>query len=185
MTAAELEKLRFPIGPFLEPETQEVKDRAGWVKSIASFPAQLEKLCGDLSDEQLAWRYRPAGWSIRQLVHHCADSHMNALIRFKLALTETKPTIKPYEEAAWAELADAQMPVAPSLHLIEALHSRWIRLLVSMDEAAFSRTLIHPEHQKEFSLHQMLANYAWHGEHHLAHVRLALDFKEKFGKEII
>ena len=123
-----------------------------------------------LTEERLDTPYRPEGWTVRQVVHHVPDSHMNAYVRFKLALTESAPAIKGYEEARWAELEDTQrVPVEVSLALLAALHTRWVALLQSMPEADFQRTLVHPEHGVR-TLDQMLATYAWHGPHHVAHV---------------
>lgn len=184
MEPSALLKLRFPIGPFALPDTETPEDRAEWLSSLGTFPARLRKETDGLTDEQLAWRYRPGGWNIRQLIHHCADSHMNALIRFKLALTESKPTIKPYDEAAWVELADAKMPVQISLNLLDALHAHWVRLVIAMSDEDFKRSIFHPEHQQSFSLHQLLAHYSWHGEHHLAHVQQAIEAAGRYGLKI-
>jgi uncharacterized damage-inducible protein DinB len=124
-----------------------------------------------LSREQLETPYRPGGWTIKQVVHHVPDGHMNAYTRFKLALTENEPTIKPYEEDKWAELPDSQrVPIDVSLDLLDALHTRWVTLLGAMDAADFTRTLRHPEHNRIMTLGQLLALYAWHGRHHVAHI---------------
>jgi uncharacterized damage-inducible protein DinB len=124
-----------------------------------------------LSREQLDTRYRPGGWTVKQVVHHVPDSHLNAYTRFKLALTEDEPTIKPYDEAAWAELPDSQqVPIDVSLTLLESLHGRWVSLLRSMKAADFRRGLRHPEHDRVLTLGQMLALYAWHGRHHVGHI---------------
>jgi hypothetical protein len=123
-----------------------------------------------LSSEQLDRPYRPGGWTTRQVVHHVPDSHMNALVRFKLALTEDQPTIKPYDEARWANLPDAALPIEASLELTDALHRRWVALLESMSARDFQRTFAHPE-AGVLRLDQWLAQYAWHGRHHVAHVR--------------
>ena len=123
-----------------------------------------------MSEQQLLTPYRDGGWTIAQVVHHLADSHLNSYIRFKLALTEDNPTIKPYDEAAWAMLADSRMPIDSSLQLLESVHARWVTLLRSMKEADFARTYVHPEHGKTFTLWGVLGMYAWHGRHHTAHV---------------
>lgn len=124
-----------------------------------------------LSDAQLDTPYRPEGWTIRQVVHHCADSHMNAIIRLKLALTEEKPVIKPYFEDRWAELVDGKsLPIEPSLKILEGVHKRWVLLLENLTASQFQRTFVHPELGTEFSLAVATANYAWHCEHHLAHI---------------
>jgi len=166
-----LDSLKFPIGKFEAPKilTQELID--GYVKDIETFPARLKQEVKDLSDSQLDTPYRPDGWTIRQVVNHCADSHMNSLIRFKLALTEEEPTIKPYYEERWAELADSRtMPIAPSLLLLEGLHQRWTVLLRSLSSEDLQKTFIHPEHGKRFRLDENIGVYAWHGNHHLAHI---------------
>jgi uncharacterized damage-inducible protein DinB len=162
---------RYPIGKYqrVKDVTPEMRRRA--IGEIAVAPAKLREAVVDLSDEQLEMPYREGGWRVRQLVHHVADSHMNAYVRFKLALTETAPTIKPYEEKDWAELADAKtLPVAVSLGLLDALHERWVVLLRAMKEADFARTFVHPEQTGAQTVDWMLFLYAWHGRHHVAHV---------------
>lgn len=168
-----LEQLKYPIGKFQKPITITEKTLAQWIADIAEFPSKLKNEVSKLTDGELDRPYRRGGWTIRQVVHHCADSHMNSLIRFKLALTEEVPTIKPYKEDQWAQLSDAQMPVAPSLQLLEALHSRWVNLLSSLTEQELSRCYYHPEQQKEIDLKTTIGLYAWHCNHHLAHVRQA------------
>ena len=139
-----------------------------------SAPATLRALTAGRSDVELDTPYRPQGWTVHQVVHHVPDSHMNALIRFKLALTEDTPTIKPYDEARWAQLPDAtQTPVDVSLALLDALHRRWVVVLRAMSPTDFERSFMHPEHGRTMSLDQALALYAWHGTHHLGHVRQA------------
>ncbi|MCL4155517.1 UNVERIFIED_CONTAM: hypothetical protein GTU68_024152 [Idotea baltica] len=167
--------MRFPIGEFELPAQLSQSSREECMDTIASFAADIHSLTTRLNDTELAKTYRPDGWNIRQLVHHCADSHMNAFIRFKLALTEDKPSIKPYEEARWAELSDTlNMPIDDSLAIIKGVHSRWSVLLNTMDTADFERVYIHPEHGQLFRLDQALANYDWHCKHHLAHINIAL-----------
>jgi uncharacterized damage-inducible protein DinB len=166
--------LRYPIGEFkwTEPasEEQSAKDRVGYIDIVAKTPADMRAAVRDLSPEQLDTRYRPEGWTVRQLVHHVPESHMNAYIRFKLALTENQPPIKPYDEAKWAELPDNKVtPIEVSLQLLTALHSRWVDTLQSMQPSDFGRTLYHPE-RGVLSLNQMLGLYAWHSAHHLAHI---------------
>jgi uncharacterized damage-inducible protein DinB len=141
------------------------------IAAIAETPGLLRGAVRGLSPDQLGTPYRPGGWTVKQVVHHVPDSHLNAYTRFKLALTEDEPTIKPYNEAAWAELPDSRkVPIDVSLDLLDALHLRWVAVLRSMDPADFNRTLRHPEHGKIFTLRQMLGLYAWHGRHHVAHV---------------
>ena len=167
-----LDDLRYPIGrmPVLEgPSTPE--QRATWISSIETLPPRLRAAVDGLTPEQWQTPYRPGGWTVLQLVHHLPDSHLNAYTRLKLALTEDEPTIKPYDEAAWAELPDTHAtPPDVSLTLLEALHRRWVVLLRSLPEAAIARTLRHPERGRIFTVEEMLAQYAWHSEHHLAHI---------------
>lgn len=166
-----LEQLRFPIGKFEAPQvlTQELLEH--YIKDIETFPARLKQAVHGLNDEQLNTPYRPDGWTIRQVVNHCSDSHMNSIIRFKLALTEEEPTIKPYYEERWAELTDSKtMPIEPALSLLEGLHQRWTVLLKSLTPEDLKKTFIHPEHGKRFRLDENIGVYAWHGNHHLAHI---------------
>ena len=162
--------LRFPTGKFQRPAELDAVGRAKAIEIIAGTPARLRAAVGGLSDEQIETPYRPGGWTVRQVVHHVADSHLNAYIRFKLALTEDVPTIKPYEEALWAELADVRaVPIATSLTLLEAVHERWLAILRAMTPSDFERQLVHPESGKQ-RLDQVLALYSWHSQHHVAHV---------------
>ena len=166
--------LRYPIGTFdwLQPDTEEesVKSREGYIEILARTPLQMRAAIQGLSPQQLDTRYRPEGWTVRQVVHHVPDSHMNSYIRFKLALTEEQPQIQTYNEADWAELPDSNVtPVEVSLQLLAALHSRWVDLLQSMRPSDFERTLYHPE-RGVLTLDHMLALYAWHCAHHLAHI---------------
>ena len=162
--------LRFPIGPFSMPESVEAQTRVAHLQALRDLPQQLRASVAGLSDTQLAVPYRPGGWNARQVVHHLGDSHMNCFIRFKLALTEDTPTIKPYDEAAWALLADsASAPLELSLTLIDVLQERWVMLLESLDEASWQRAFRHPEIGL-VRLDQALALYAWHGAHHVAHI---------------
>jgi DinB superfamily len=166
--------LRYPIGKFEwippENEAQMAKRRVHSIEVLSNLPAHMRATVRDLNPEQLDTPYRPEGWSVRQVVHHVPESHMNAYIRFKLALTEDHPTIKPYREDAWARLPDiAITPIEVSLQLLAALHSRWVDLLRTMKPADFARTLNHPEHGV-LLLDRMLAMYAWHSTHHLTHI---------------
>ena len=161
---------RYPIGKFTPPTNLTQSDRATLVEEIAATPANLKAAVAGLSEDQLETPYREGGWTVRQLAHHVPDSHMNAYIRFKLVLTEEEPTIKPYEEARWAELADtAETPVETSLALLEALHTRWVTLLNSLKPTDWSRKFRHPE-MGPMTLDRTLALYAWHGKHHVAHI---------------
>ncbi|WP_066052618.1 YfiT family bacillithiol transferase [Robertmurraya korlensis] len=160
---------RYPIGTFqLEGDIDRTLMNH-WIEEIASLPKKLREAVTDLTDEQLDTPYREGGWTIRQVVHHIADSHMNAYIRFKLALTEDSPVIKPYEEARWAELEDSKLPVDVSLMLIESVHIRLIVLLKALNEDERKRTFVHPE-SGVVSLEKNIGLYAWHGNHHLAHI---------------
>jgi DinB superfamily len=171
MLEQDLEILRFPIGRFKRPDFISIELIRQWVSDIESFPSRLIKEVVGLSDAQLDTPYREKGWTIRQVVHHCADSHMNSLIRFKLTLTEDKPVVKPYWEDRWAELVDSKMmPIAPSLQMLEGIHARWIVLLKSLSEKDYSKSFIHPEHGKEFRVDENIGVYAWHCNHHLAHI---------------
>lgn len=163
--------LRYPIGKFTNEGEIGPEQRAKWIEEIAELPALLRAAVSNLSEEQLNTPYREGGWQVRQVVHHIADSHMNSLIRFKLALTEDHPTIRPYEEARWAELSDSTIePIESSLVLIESLHRKWVTLLQSMDDTQFARTFYHPGSGETVRLDQCLGMYAWHGRHHLAHI---------------
>ena len=161
--------LRYPIGKFERPDTVTADRRTAWIGDIEATPARFREIVSGLNDEQLDTPYRPGGWTVRQVVHHVADSHMNSFIRFRLGLTEDEPTVKPYDEKRWAELCDSGMPVDVSLQIIEALHRRWVVLLRGMSDADFSRTFRHPE-MGSFRLDSNLALYAWHGKHHEAHI---------------
>jgi len=161
---------RFPIGKFHYegPTTQEQK--VSFLNDVAQTPGNLRTAVKGLSDSQLDTPYRPEGWTVRQVVHHVPDSHLNAYVRFKLALTEDDPTIKPYSEGPWAELADTKAtPVEVSLTLLDSLHDRWVRLLRSLTPEQWKRTFRHPE-MGPMTLEKTLALYAWHGPHHVAHV---------------
>ena len=172
MTNATLQTdLRYPVGKFNWDVPVSEAENPKLIAQIAETPGALRSAVAGLSPNQLETPYRPGGWRVKQLVHHIPDSHLNAYTRFKLALTEVEPTIKPYDEAAWAELADSQeVPIDVSLALLESLHARWVALLRSMDAADFRRTLRHPEHNMVLTLGQMLGLYAWHGRHHVAHI---------------
>lgn len=164
--------LRYPIGRFRRPTDVTAAERAAFIEAIASTPAALREAVRGLDHRQLDTPYRPDGWTVRQVVHHLPDSHLNAYVRLKLAFTEVEPTIKPYDEAKWAALPDSRSALVPeSLALLEALHARWVFLLRAMAPADFARTLVHPEHPgSPMTLDVQLAIYAWHGRHHVAHI---------------
>lgn len=166
-----IEELKYPIGRYKRPDIISEADIAHWIDELAAAPGQFQEAVKGLSDEQLSTPYREGGWTVRQVLHHVPDSHLQAYGRFKLALTEERPTIKPYMEDRWAMLPDSELtPVNVSLAMLDALHKRWVVLLKSMTRNDFKRTFFHPEHQKEFSLDGILGMYAWHGKHHLAHI---------------
>ena len=164
-----MEDLQYPIGRPSFPASTTTEERRVWIREIARAPLELRAAVAALSEEQLDMPYRPGGWTVRQVTPHLPDSHMNGFVRFKLALTEDQPTIKPFDEVRWATLADAALPVAPSVELLEALHARWTRLLESMSESDYQRGFVHPE-SGVFRLDQWLKHYAWHGRHHVAHI---------------
>jgi hypothetical protein len=162
--------LRYPIGRFRRPESVSESERNSAIEAIAALPGEFRNAVNGWTDEQLDTPYRPDGWTVRQVVHHVPDSHMNSYVRFRLALTESEPTIKPYDEHAWAALADAKSaPVEPSLELLDGLHRRWVLLLRSLSPQEWSRTFHHPD-IGAMPLDINLALYKWHGMHHLAHI---------------
>ena len=170
-TSAQPVDLRYPVGRFDFNQPIAEADHPRLITEIAATPGALRSAVAGLSRDQLETRYRPGGWTVKQVVHHVPDSHLNAYTRFKLALTEDEPTIKPYDEAKWAELPDSQkVAIEVSLDLLDNLHVRWVTLLRSMDAADFRRGLRHPEHGRVLTLEQMLGLYAWHGRHHVAHI---------------
>jgi uncharacterized damage-inducible protein DinB len=161
---------RYPVGRFQPPAAVSAEDRVRFINDIEQLPARLREAIAGLSPAQLDTPYREGGWTARQVIHHLADSHINSFVRFKLALTENAPTIKPYNEAAWAETADARtMPLEPSLSLIDGLHTRWTVLLRSLSESDYQRQFTHPD-RGLMKLDVNLALYAWHGRHHTAHI---------------
>jgi hypothetical protein len=162
--------LRFPIGPFaLDPDLSATA-RTSAIDDIAALPSRIRSAVTGLDEAQLDTPYRPGGWTVRQVVHHVADSHMNGFIRVKLALTETHPTIKPYDENAWSRLADMRLTIAHSLVILDGLHARWAALYRALPLEQFARTFLHPEHGQVVTLDGHLQDYAWHSRHHVAHV---------------
>lgn len=161
--------LRFPIGPFERPGASTAADRTTRLANIAALPSALRGAVRGLTDAQLDTPYRPDGWTVRQLVHHVADSHLNAYCRIKLALTEDDPTIRPYDEQRWAELPDSKLPIDISLTLLDATHTRWSVILASLTPADFARPMQHPE-SGAHTVDSMVALYDWHGRHHVAHI---------------
>jgi hypothetical protein len=166
-----LEDLRFPIGHFRYQAQPDQAQREQWIGEIADAPAKVRAVVAGLTAQQLDTPYREGGWTVRQVVHHLPDSHLNAYTRMKLALTEDSPTIKPYDEARWAELPDGRRgPTEPSLTMLGSLHLRWVLLLRQLTPEHFRRRFMHPEHGRAFEVQEALALYAWHGQHHVAHI---------------
>ncbi len=170
-----MENLKFPIGQFKRTFNIKPTHIDNWISTIEGQPAKFRALVENLSAAELDTPYRPGGWTIKQVVHHVVDSHMNSLIRFKWTLTEDNPTIKAYYEDRWATLEDyEQTPVAISLNMLDALHHRWVILLKSLTPAQLKRTFVHPESGDTIPLDALISMYAWHGNHHIAHIELAL-----------
>ena len=166
-----MEDLRYPIGQFRYEGEPDQPRREQWIEEIAATPANLRAAVAGLAPHQLDTPYRDKGWTVRQVVHHLPDSHLNAYTRIKLALTEDVPVIRPYEEARWAELPDGRAgPIELSLNLLESLHHRWVLLLRQLTPADFRRRFMHPQHGRPFEVQETLALYAWHGRHHVAHI---------------
>ncbi len=167
----QLEQLKYPIGKFVRPEATSPEQRKEQIAIIKALPSWMDACIENLDAAQLEVPYREGGWTIKQVVHHVADSHANAYIRVKLALTEDNPTIKPYKEAEWAKLPDVDaIPVNVSVTMLHAMHRRLVALLESMDDAAWQRTYFHPEQQRNVPLWEVVAMYAWHSKHHTAHI---------------
>ena len=176
-----LEELKYPIGQFEKPAIISSELITKWITVIEDFPVKIKNSANSLSKEELHLKYRLNGWNIKQVVHHCADSHMNAFIRFKLALTEENPTIKPYNEALWASLTDGNNDdISSSLQIIEGIHAKWTMLLKSLQEEELNRTFHHPESNKKYILKEVIGIYAWHCNHHFAHIEQAIRLKEQF-----
>jgi hypothetical protein len=164
------EELRYPMGKYVaQPFSHKLKEQ--WLLDLKFLPDELEIAIQNLDEAQLHTPYREGGWTVKQLVHHVADSHINAYVRFKLALTEDNPAIKTYEEKDWAMLNDVEaVPIYVSLTLLHALHQRWVAAIKDISEGQWERTVFHPEHKKEMSLWYLLGMYAWHGKHHVRHI---------------
>jgi len=167
----DLEKLKYPIGQFMMPEIFDESLAKIWISEIEALPEQIKHATANLSDEELDRTYRPNGWTLKQVIHHIPDSHMNAYIRFKQAMTEDTPIIRPYYEEHWAETEEAKNgDIQMSVSLLTALHKRWVAFLKTLNVEDYQRKYIHPAHKKELTLANMLGMYAWHGKHHLAHI---------------
>ncbi|MFI2744390.1 YfiT family bacillithiol transferase [Zhouia sp. PK063] len=178
MTSEQLELLKYPIGKLNFPEQVTATHIEEWKKNIETFPERFSALVNDLNDEQLNTPYRPGGWTVRQLIHHVADSHTHAYIRFKWTLSEENPIIKAYNQDGYANLNDSKGPIDLSLTYLKALHAKLIYLINGMEPEDFNRTFIHPENKMVYSLLRTLATYAWHGEHHYAHINHLLKRKD-------
>ena len=171
------ELLRFPIGRLQLPTAPlTAAERVPYFQQLADFPATLAATAQRVGDERLQLPYRPGGWTGRQVIHHLADTHPQLYSRFRLALTEDNPTVRPFDEAAWAELPDtATTPIAASLTLLDGLHRRWVGLLESISGPQWQRTLYHPRYHTTLTLDQALVQYTWHGQHHLGHLKLLVE----------
>ncbi|MEO6832052.1 MAG: YfiT family bacillithiol transferase [Chitinophagaceae bacterium] len=168
----DLEKLRYPIGKFESPISFNPDEVSTWINTLNALPSWLDVIVENLDAHQLETPYRPGGWTMIQTIQHLADSHMNAFVRFKLALTEDNPTVKPYEEARWAETPEIfSVPVNVSITLLHALHRRWTALLEAFSENDWQRTYYHPEQKKDIPLWSVAAMYAWHSRHHMEQLR--------------
>lgn len=166
-----MEDLRYPIGKFKKPEIITKEHEEKWIQVLEDFPTRLENLVNELNDEQLDTPYRDGGWTIRQVVHHCSDSHHNSYIRFKWALTEDTPVIKAYEEKEWAKLFDTKSaPIASSLLHLKAVHAKLVYLLKGLTEEQLDRVFIHPADNSKVILRENMGIYAWHSNHHYAHI---------------
>ncbi|MBC8046435.1 MAG: bacillithiol transferase BstA [Fimbriimonadaceae bacterium] len=173
----DIEHLKFPIGKYKIPEVYSEQLINDWIQETENYPALLKTTVNGITEQQLETPYRPEGWTARQVIHHIADSHMNAYIRFKLSLTESNPIIKPYMENKWALLDDNAVDINVSLQITELIYKRWVPILRSMRMEGFDRTYIHPEHNKQFTLKYALGLYAWHSKHHLAHIKNCMSNK--------
>ncbi|WKL46208.1 putative metal-dependent hydrolase [Flavobacterium pectinovorum] len=178
MENLDLEKLKYPIGKFIAPKTYSSDYILAKIEEIESFPERLKQETGDLNNDQLNTPYRPGGWTVRQVIHHCAESHMNCFIRIKWTLTENNPVIKPYDENHWSALQDnLHMPIESSLNLLEGLHARLAFLMKSLSETELEKSFIHPENNSEYKIKEIIGLYAWHGNHHLAHITSLKKYK--------
>ncbi len=170
----DLQILRYPIGEYIYDQSYAADDAKRHIAILDEFPIKLTELTGKWGDDRLDTPYRPQGWTVRQLVHHIADSHINAYVRTKLALTEDNPTISPYEEGEWARLPDSTLDIALSLVILRNLHQRWVTILAALSETEMQRTYFHPGSQRTVPLTELMGHYAWHSEHHYQHIyRLA------------
>jgi len=176
-----IETLQFPIGKYTAIKKPSYEDIKLWISEIEEFPILLDNLVKECSIKELNYKYRPKGWKVKQVIHHCVDSHINSYIRFKLVLTENTPTIRPYFEDKWAELDDYKNDdVSDSIILLKSIHKKWVEVLLSLTETDLKREYIHPEFGNIFNLAETIGNYAWHGKHHLAHVKNGIASEGKY-----
>lgn len=180
MTEQELYKLKYPIGEFNKPELITSQQIENWINSIETLPNSIASITKNLSEEELNYKYRPEGWTIKQVVHHCVDSHINSLLRFKLALTENTPTIRPYFEDRFAQLIDYSESIDIPISILTGIHKKLVILLKNLNQGDLKLEFVHPEHGKHFSLEETIGVYAWHSNHHLAHIKQALRYKGTF-----
>ncbi len=168
-----IEQLKYPVGKYNVPQTITQDHINEWIEEVEQFPLIFGDFANQLSDVELNTPYREGGWNGKQVIHHVVDSHMNAYIRTKLALTEDRPTISSYNEALWAEMSDVEeIDISVSLHLLEGLHRRWVSILKAMANDDLKRVYVHPEYGREYPLDEVIGLYAWHGRHHLGHLKL-------------
>ena len=171
----DIDKLRFPVGRYVSPETISDIQLQNWINEIEQLPSLLRRATVNLPETVLNTPYRPQGWTLRQVIHHLADSHMNAYIRFKLAVTEENPTVRPYFEDRWAECSDSKdSEIELSLNLLDALHKRWVLFLRSLSQEDWNKTFYHPANKVTMALKEVAGLYAWHGNHHLNHILITI-----------
>lgn len=179
----DINHLKYPIGEHKLTVSPSKAQLNQWIEDISSFPNSIEKLVSNLRPSEKHWKYRPNGWNIIQLVHHCVDSHMNSLIRFKFTLTENQPIIKPYNENKWAELSDSQEEdLTASIQLLKGLHHKWTYLLKNLSDQEFAMSYVHPAQNTIYTLSEATSLYAWHCNHHLAHIKQALASEGKYNE---
>ena len=171
----DLEKLKYPIGKYDPPTIITETELTEWIGKLSTLPQEIIDISSSLTEDQLATAYRPDGWTVRQVIHHLADSHINAYTRVRLTLTENRPEVRPYDEVAWAALPDAKSgDIQLSISILKAIHERLVALLKKLNSSDFERTYYHPAAKQEFTLGYLVGNYAWHGKHHLAHIKSTL-----------